>query len=142
MLRSPVGGRTRDDGRGESPARLHFSYISVRVRFWKSDRASSKWLRIGEPLPGNSLERRRGSRLIVKARRFALVVPEVVFRQIPVQVMLAAMLVDALEAALEDAEITLQRVRVGVAPDVLFRRVIDRLVTGKRLADEGGRSGR
>lgn len=51
------------------------------------------------------------------------------------QMLLAAMLVDALKAALEDTVVAFQRVRIGIATHVLFDAVIDRLVACEALAD-------
>jgi pimeloyl-ACP methyl ester carboxylesterase len=46
-----------------------------------------------------------------------------------------AMLIDALHAALEDRKVAFDRIRSDVATHVLFRRVIDRFVAGKFIAE-------
>src|ERR687885_822772 len=51
--------------------------------------------------------------------------------------LLADMAINAIDAALEYREISLHRVRVGVPSDVLFDRMIDRLMGGEARADLG-----
>jgi hypothetical protein len=57
-----------------------------------------------------------------------VVVAEIVLREIPVQVLLAAVLVDAAHAPLEDREHALNRVAVNVAANVFADRVLDGVV--------------
>ena len=52
-----------------------------------------------------------GPVLIVNAKRDAVGIAEIEFGQVAVQVLLAAVLIDALHAALEDREVTFDRVR-------------------------------
>jgi hypothetical protein len=44
------------------------------------------------------------------------------------------MMVDAINPALEDREITFNRVGMGIAPGVLTGGVLDRAMTGERLS--------
>ena len=48
---------------------------------------------------------KHGALLIIVTKRNAVIVPEIKFREIAVQMLLAAMLVHALHAALEDREV-------------------------------------
>src|SRR5262245_33091044 len=90
---------------------------------------------IGEALADNAFGRDLGAHEIVVTERSARVVAEVVFRQIAVKVLLAAMLVDALHAALEDREITLDRVRGDGAAHVFLGGVVDRFVASEILVE-------
>ncbi len=45
-----------------------------------------------------------------------MVVPKIELRNVAVQVLLGAVLINALHAALEDAVVALKGVRVGIAP--------------------------
>lgn len=67
---------------------------------------------IGQPLALDALKRGNRPRCIAVAIRHAVVIPELKFGQIAMQVRLATVLIDALHAALEDAERALNRVRV------------------------------
>lgn len=66
----------------------------------------------------------------------AVGVAEVIFRQIAVQVLLAAMLVDAPHPALEDAEVAFDGVGVDGAAHVLARAVVHALMVGNVERDE------
>lgn len=61
-------------------------------------------LAVRETLAARLLDGNGRTIRIVEAKLDPVIVAEVVFRQIPVQVLLAAMLVDAAHTALEDAE--------------------------------------
>jgi hypothetical protein len=50
-------------------------------------------------------------------------------------VLLADVMIDTVNAALEDREITLNGVGVCVAPDVFLDRMVDGFVAGEALAD-------
>ena len=64
-----------------------------------------------------------------------MVVAELEFRKVAVQVLLSAVLVDAVHPALEDAERPLDRFGVDGAADILVGRVLDRLVAAHLRAD-------
>jgi hypothetical protein len=63
--------------------------------------------------------------------RGARVVAEVKLGKVAVQVLFFAMLIDAFHAALEDREITLDRVRGDSATNVFLERMVDRLMARK-----------
>jgi hypothetical protein len=95
---------------------------------------------ISEPLPNNTTKRRLSATHVVDAQRHPVIVAEIEFRQIPVQVLLAGVLVNALHSTLEDAEIALNRVGVdravirvnvfllAVAHDAMPREVLVKIV--------------
>lgn len=75
---------------------------------------------------------------VVHAQRRTVGIPEVELSQIAVQMLLAAVQIDALHAALEDAERAFDGVGVddgGGVPDVLALAVVGGLVSGEGLAD-------
>lgn len=78
-------------------------------------------LPVGEPLALRATDRGKGAVGIVEAELFAGVVTEIVFGQVPVQVLLFAVLVDAFHSTFEDGEHAFNRVGVNVAANVLFR---------------------
>src|SRR5690349_4834560 len=78
---------------------------------------------IGEALADAALYGCVGARHVVNAQRDAMVVPEVELAQIAMQVLLTAVLIDALHTALEDREVALDGVGVRVPAHVLFGRV-------------------
>lgn len=67
---------------------------------------------IGKSLANYPLQGSLGPALIVDAKLYAIVVAEFKLSQIAMQMFLAAMLIDALHAALENREIAFQRVRM------------------------------
>jgi hypothetical protein len=90
---------------------------------------------IGEPLSDDTPERAIGPLYVINYERNPLVVAEVELAQIPLQMLLADVMIDAIDAAFQDREISLDRVGVGVATDILFCRVIHSLMAGEALAD-------
>ncbi len=64
-----------------------------------------------------------------------MAVTKVKFGQITVQMLLAAMLVDALHAALENAEIAFNGISVNVAANVFVCLVADALMARKMIAE-------
>ena len=62
---------------------------------------------------------------VVNAETYATVVADVDLRQIPMQMLLTAVLVDASEAALEDRKVALDRVGVSIAAHVFRDGMID-----------------
>ena len=63
---------------------------------------------IGQPLADDALKRVRRALRILDAKPRTVVVAKIKLRDVAVQMLLAAMLVDALHAALEDAENSLR----------------------------------
>jgi len=73
--------------------------------------------------------------VIVDAQGFALIVALIELSEISVQVLLADMMERAIDAALEDREIALNRVCVPeAAANIFLDRMIDRAVTAESLA--------
>jgi len=62
-------------------------------------------LMVGQPLAFDALDRGFGAVDVADAERHAMVVTEIKFREIPMQVLLSAVLIHALHPALEDREI-------------------------------------
>lgn len=73
---------------------------------------------IGETLTLGTLQGNERPNVIVNAHGNAVALAEVKFRQIAVQMVFGAMLIDALHAALEDREIAFNGVGVDVAANV------------------------
>ena len=67
---------------------------------------------VGEALADDALQQRVGAVAVIAAKSLTVGVAEVKFSQIAVQVLLLAVLVDALHPALEDAEIAFDGVGV------------------------------
>src|ERR1700735_668047 len=90
---------------------------------------------ICQSLPGNSLKRAACASIIIHAKRNAVAVAEIKLREITVQMLFGAMLVDALHAALEDRIVALNRVRADVSPSIFISTMVDRIVAQKVSAD-------
>lgn len=89
---------------------------------------------IREALSSDALERNIGTHRIVDAKFDAVVLAEIEFSQIALQVLLAAALIRADHAALEDREEAFERVGVNVTVCDVRLVVIDALVLGKARA--------
>src|SRR5579872_3903845 len=89
---------------------------------------------ISETLAGRALDRQRSALRVLNSKSRAVGIAEIKFVQIALQMLLPAMLVDALHAALEDREITLNGVRRHVTPRIFSGRVVDAFVLGEFLA--------
>ena len=87
-----------------------------------------------EPLPLNALQGDGRTASVVGAVAFAVIVAELKLGCIAMQVPLGAVLIDAIHATLEDAEISLGGIRVDLAADVLARAVGDEIVIGEDSA--------
>src|ERR1700685_519533 len=85
---------------------------------------------ICQALSDDALERVRGTLRIFDAKPRTIVVAEIKLRDVAMQVLFAAMLVDALHAALEDAVVAFERVHVHIAVDVFALVVVDLLMLG------------
>ena len=68
---------------------------------------------------------------IVHAQGYTAIVAEIELGEIPVKVLLGAVLVGSAHTALEDREPVLDGVGMHVAANVFLARVLDALVTGK-----------
>lgn len=67
----------------------------------------------------------------------AVIVAEVKFREIAVQMLLAAVLIDAAHPALEDREEALDRIGLHVAADIFVVRMRDGFMGGELATDRG-----
>ena len=92
---------------------------------------------IGEALADDTTKGTFGATFILDADRTAMTISEIELCKIAVKMPLGAVLIDALHAALEDREITLDGVGVAVAALPLFDSVVDGLVGRELLADAG-----
>jgi len=90
---------------------------------------------IRKTLPTDPLKQFFRAHRVIKPELLAMVVTEVKFSGVAVQVVRTAMLIHAIHAALEDAEKAFNRVRMRRAAHVFFRAVIDALVIREVLTD-------
>jgi hypothetical protein len=93
---------------------------------------------VREPLALHAEQGRLSASGIINAQRDPVVVTELEFRQITAQVLLIAMLIDALHAALEKSEEALDSVGVNsgiLKRDILANAVVDGAVAGSFLAN-------
>ncbi len=84
---------------------------------------------IGEPLADNAAQRPIGALYVVHAEHDPVVVSKIKLGEVTMQVFFADMLVNAIDAALEDREVSLSGIGGRIAA-----RVIDGAVTGEPLA--------
>jgi hypothetical protein len=90
---------------------------------------------IGQPLPDDALQRSFGAFHVIYAETHAVAIAEIKFREIAVQMFLAAMLVDADHAALEDGEEAFRGVSVDLAPHIFAEPVFNSFVARKLLSN-------
>ena len=83
---------------------------------------------IGQALARDALDRNFRAVGIAVAEPDAVIVAEIIFRQVAMQMLLFAVLIDALHAAFEDREETFRRIGVNIAASVFLRGVLDRFV--------------
>ncbi len=84
---------------------------------------------VGQPLAFGASHGERSPLNVVDAQPDPIAVTEVEFRQIPVQMGFAHMLIDAVNPALKDREIAFRGVGVGVIPDVFLGGMVDGLIS-------------
>ena len=89
---------------------------------------------IGQAFAFRALNGDLGAGRIVVAEADAVRVAKIELGQIAVQMLLAAMLVDAFHAALEDRIEALDRVCVRLAANVLFGRMVDAIMANEAAA--------
>jgi hypothetical protein len=93
-------------------------------------------LPIGEPLANDTLHDPSGTLYVIYAEPDTIAIPEIKLRQLAVQMLLTAMLIDALHSALEDRIVALDRISVDVAvADIFVGAVLDGFVAGEPLTD-------
>lgn len=79
---------------------------------------------ISKPPADCPLDRFNGTLLIIDAKRDSLVVAEVAFSEIPLQVLLANVMVDTVDTAFQDREIAFDGIGVNVAAHILTDAVV------------------
>src|SRR6516162_1517491 len=89
---------------------------------------------VGEPLADYAAQRPVRALLIVNAETDSVAVAEIEFGEIAMKVLLADVLIDAINSALQDREIILGSIGRGISANVFLLRVIDGPVTCKPLA--------
>ena len=90
---------------------------------------------IGQTFPGDAFDGFLGARLVVHAKRHALVIAEIELAKVTLKVLRADVVIGADDAAFEDREISLNRIGVSVAANVLIGAVVDRFVAGELFSD-------
>src|SRR3546814_6751411 len=108
----------------------------MRISDWSSDVCSSDLPPIGEALALDAFQGLVHALHVLDTKGSALVVAEIELRQIALQVGRANMVVGAIDAALEQGEVALNGVGVGVAAHVLVNAVIDALMVGELGAED------
>lgn len=91
---------------------------------------------VGQALTHHALNGLDGTLNVLHAQGRPLAVPEVEFAQVALQMRGADVVIHAIDAALEDREIALDRIRVRVPTNVLFNAVVDRVVPRKVWSDD------
>ncbi len=90
---------------------------------------------IGQSLAADALQRTIRASLVIDAKPNAVAVPKIKLREIAVQMLFGAVLINTIDATLEDAEITLDGVGVHMPANVLFCLVGDGFVRRKVMTD-------
>ena len=94
-------------------------------------------LSIHQASPNDTTKGTFGAIFIFDDKSRTIAVPEIILCQISVQVIFAAMLIDALHAALEDAEIAFDGVGVDFATPVFTPIVVNNAMLGKFATKQG-----
>jgi hypothetical protein len=89
---------------------------------------------ISEPLADDATNRTLRPLNIINSKRDPIVVPKIKFGEITMQMFLADVLIDAIDPALEDREVSLGGVSVSITSDVFILRVNDGMMAGEFLA--------
>jgi hypothetical protein len=89
---------------------------------------------VGQALPDDTLYGAIRARHVINAKPDSIGVAEIEFGKVPVQVGFAHVLVDAVDAAFDDREISLDGVGVVVIPDVFLGRAIRDTMAGVESA--------
>ena len=107
---------------------------------WIEQRFGSIWKQEGitpAPLANDATDNLVRAILIVNPQRYAAVVPKIEFAQITMQVLLSAVLIDALHTTLEDGEVAFKGVGVCGTADVFASAMVDGAMAGKFIGDLG-----
>ena len=97
-------------------------------RLERDFRSSATSLSVGEALAFRAPDRFGGAFGIGNTESGTLIVAKIELAQIPLQVFGTDVMIRSVNAALKDREVVFGGIRARVAPDVLFNRVVDRLV--------------
>jgi hypothetical protein len=89
---------------------------------------------IGEPLADDSAQCPVRAFQVINAKRGPVAVPEIEFGEVPVKMFLADVLIDPIDAALQDREVVLRCIGVRIAANVFILRVNDGLMAREFLA--------
>src|SRR5580692_3408887 len=132
--------RTQDSERFPQTARIEFSYLasalpSILVFRLLPYGLSVIVLPIGKSLPNDTFYCPFSALHIVYAKPNAITVPKIIFCQIAVQMLLAAVLIDALHTALEDRIEAFDRVGVDVTANVFLLAVVHALMADELAAN-------
>jgi hypothetical protein len=79
---------------------------------------------IGQSLPNDAAQRAGRTLYIVHTQRDPLVVAEIELSKIPLQVFLADVMIDAIDAPLQDREISFDGVSVRITAHIFLRRAL------------------
>jgi hypothetical protein len=90
---------------------------------------------IRQPLADHATDRFGSTLCIRHVKRSALVLAKIELGQVPLQMLWADMVIHAGDPALHDREISLNRIGMGVAANVLANAVVDRLVVRPVVPD-------
>lgn len=82
---------------------------------------------IGQALALDAFDGQVGASNVINAQLDPVGIPKVEFAQIPVQMGFADMLVNTIDAALQDGEVAFEGVGVGVVPNVFLGGMVDGL---------------
>src|SRR3954468_4438643 len=91
----------------------------------------------GQPLANDAPDRTRSTLSVVDTKSNAVAVPEIKFAEITVQMVLGAMLIDALHAPLEDRKISFNGVSMSYPAHPFLFGMVDGFVSGEPLSDIG-----
>jgi hypothetical protein len=90
---------------------------------------------VGQPLASDALNRERGPSCVAVTEGDPVVVSEIEFAEVTLQVLLANVVVHTIDAALEDRKVALDRVGVGIAAHVFADRMVYGAMAREALAD-------
>lgn len=89
---------------------------------------------MGESLADDAAQGSFRALWVTDLKRNTMIIPEVKFCKIPLQVLLADVVINAVDAALQNREASFDVIGVSVATYIFLDRVVDCLVTGEALA--------
>jgi hypothetical protein len=90
---------------------------------------------IGEPFADYAAKRAIGAFSVIDAERNAVVMPEIEFGEVAMQMFLADVLIDTVDPSLQDRKVPFSSIGVGIASYIFVLGMNDCLVAGEFLAD-------